>query len=103
MAKINMETILQSLNLGRILLIIGLVYWFLQSASWFLKKQNAKKVMRTAQQGNASWQYDLSLLYYNGKGLSEDHTKSKYWYEKSAQQGHLPSKLMVKIFSDTHT
>jgi TPR repeat protein len=40
-----------------------------------------------AEQGDASAQYNLGILYFNGLGILQDYTKAANWYRKSAQQG----------------
>ena len=41
-----------------------------------------------AKMGNATVQYYLGEMYYNGEGVSKDYTKAVEWYRKSAEQGH---------------
>ena len=49
----------------------------------------ALKVFRPlADQGDASAQYNLSLLYANGQGVPQDHAQAVLWYRKAADQGH---------------
>ena len=40
-----------------------------------------------AEQGNASAQTILGLIYYDGKGVPQDYQKAVYWYQKAAKQG----------------
>ena len=39
---------------------------------------------RAAQAGNASAQYNLALIYLNGKGRPQDEAKAAEWMQKSA-------------------
>ena len=41
-----------------------------------------------AKMGNATAQYYLGEMYYNGEGVSKDYTKAVEWYRKSAEQGN---------------
>ena len=41
-----------------------------------------------AEQGHASAQYSLGLMYDNGRGVTQDYKKSVKWYRKSVEQGH---------------
>ena len=41
-----------------------------------------------AEQGQAVAQYQLGLLYANGKGVTKDDAKARQWYEKAAVQGN---------------
>ena len=40
-----------------------------------------------AEQGNATAQLALGLMYDNGKGGPQDHTEAVRWYRKAAEQG----------------
>ncbi len=42
-----------------------------------------------AEQGNASAQYNLALMYDNGKGVLKDYKEAVKWYRKAAEQGTL--------------
>ena len=41
-----------------------------------------------AEQGNASAQYNLGLLYANGLGVAQDHIEAAKWFLKAAEQGN---------------
>jgi TPR repeat protein len=43
---------------------------------------------KAAEQGNASSQFALGSLYFQGKGVAADRAKSAEWYRKAADQGH---------------
>ena len=43
---------------------------------------------RLANQGNASAQYNLGVMYYEGEGVRQDYIKARQWYEKAANQGN---------------
>ena len=44
---------------------------------------------KAAEQGNANGQYDLGLMYKNGKkGVAKDEVKAVEWLRKAAEQGH---------------
>ncbi len=40
-----------------------------------------------AEQGDVSSQYNLGLMYSNGKGIRQDDAEAVKWYRKAAQQG----------------
>ena len=42
-----------------------------------------------AEQGNASAQYNLGLMYENGRGVLQDDKQAVYWYRKAAEQGNV--------------
>lgn len=41
-----------------------------------------------AEQGHASAQHNLGIMYSNGDGVPEDDTKAVRWYRMAARQGH---------------
>lgn len=46
-----------------------------------------KVIMSQAQVGNAQAQNSLGVMYDNGKGVHQDYSQAKYWYELAAKQG----------------
>jgi DnaJ domain/Sel1 repeat len=47
-----------------------------------------QQLMRLATQGNASAQNQLGQIYANGRGVPQDYSTARKWYEKAAAQGH---------------
>ena len=47
-----------------------------------------QQLMRLAAQGNASAQNQLGQFYANGRGVPQDYSIARKWYEKAAAQGH---------------
>ena len=43
---------------------------------------------KAATQGNSDAQYQLGMLYDEGRGVPKDHAQALSWYEKAAGQGH---------------
>lgn len=41
-----------------------------------------------AQAGNAAAQFNLGLLYYDGRGLPQNYSEAAKWFERSANQGY---------------
>jgi hypothetical protein len=50
-----------------------------------------------AEQGQALAQYQLGLLYANGKGVTKDDAKARQWYEKAAIQGHTEAQVNLGV------
>jgi hypothetical protein len=42
---------------------------------------------KAAEQGIATAQYNLGLMFDNGKGVPQDYKQAVYWYTKAAEQG----------------
>ena len=53
------------------------------------EEATAKEVRKSAEEGNASAQYRLGLLYDGGVGVPQDYRQAKEWFEKAAKQGHV--------------
>ena len=45
-------------------------------------------LMRSAEQGFASGQFNLGWCYEKGKGVAQNYTEAVSWYRKAANQGH---------------
>jgi serine/threonine protein kinase len=43
---------------------------------------------KAADQGNASAQFGLGVIYDNGRGVSENDVEAVKWFRKAAEQGH---------------
>jgi TPR repeat protein len=50
-----------------------------------------------AEQGQAAAQYELGLLYANGKGVTKDDATARKWYEKAAIQGHVEAQVNLGV------
>jgi TPR repeat protein len=50
-----------------------------------------------AEQGQAVAQYQIGLLYANGKGVTKDDAKARQWYEKAAIQGHTEAQVNLGV------
>ena len=51
------------------------------------KKRRWKK-RKAADQGFASAQFNLGVMYANGQGVPQDYAAAVSWYRKAAEQGH---------------
>ena len=52
-----------------------------------------------AEQGDASAQFQLGLLYDNGDGVTRDLASAHQWYEKSAAQGEAKAQFYLGLQS----
>jgi len=53
-----------------------------------------------AKQGQAVAQYNLGLLYANGRGVPKDDAQARQWYEKAALQGHADAQVNLGSLYD---
>ena len=56
----------------------GILQDYAKARQWYEK---------AAAQGYAEAQYNLGVMYNNGKGVRQDYVKARKWYEKAAAQG----------------
>jgi uncharacterized protein len=54
---------------------------------------SANELRKSAEEGDASAQNALGLLYYGGKGVPQDSGQAKQWFEKAAEQGHAGARV----------
>jgi TPR repeat protein len=50
-----------------------------------------------AKQGDANAQFNLALLYADGKDLHQDYEKARYWHVKAARQGHAAAQYSLAL------
>ncbi len=55
---------------------------------------------QAAEQGQASAQYNLAVLYANGWGLPEDQELALRWYYKAAEQGHPAAQFNLGVMHE---
>ncbi len=47
-----------------------------------------KDWLEVAQKGNATAQFNLGLLYYEGQGVPQDFGEAAHWFEQAADHGY---------------
>ncbi len=57
--------------------------------------QDVSDLKSKADQGDASAQVHLGLLYSNGQGVPQDYAEALKWYRKSAEQGDAAGQAML--------
>ena len=58
--------------------------------------KTALQVWRSlAEQGDASAQLILGIMYAKGEGVAKDNTQALYWYRKAAEQGSAKRSLIL--------
>lgn len=51
------------------------------------------QLLQAAEQGDASAQYDLGVMYAEGHGVPQDYAEAATWYQKAADQGHADAQI----------
>ena len=50
-----------------------------------------------AEQGNVNAQFNLGVMYANGRGVKQDDIEAVKWYRKAAEQGHAPAQALLGL------
>jgi len=59
-----------------------------------------KLILPLAEQGNASAQLNLGLMYYNGQGVPQDYKEAVRLYRLSAEQGDASAQYNLGVMYD---
>jgi len=57
----------------------------------------ARMYAKEAEQGDATAQYNLGVMYFYGRGVPQDNSKAKEWILKAALQGLKPAQEALKL------
>ncbi|MCL2139303.1 MAG: sel1 repeat family protein, partial [Treponema sp.] len=61
----------------------------------------AENLLKKAEQGDINAQYELGLLYENGKGVSKDSVKAAEWFGKAAEQGNASAQYELGLLYES--
>jgi len=65
--------------------------------------QSITEAKQKAEQGDATAQFNLGLMYYAGIETLKDDKQAFYWYKKSAEQGYANAQFFVGLMYYTGT
>ena len=54
-------------------------------------------IKKLAEKRNPDAQYALGVMYYEGKGVSQDYIEAFFWFEKSAEQGFRDAQFTLGV------
>lgn len=60
-------------------------------------EQAVDTIKKAAEQGDATAQYKLGVLYIQGVGMMQDSARACYWYRKAAEQGQMEAQYMLGL------
>ncbi len=63
-------------------------------------KQEFKKNLKAAEQGDAQAQFNLGHAYKNGEGVLQDYKQAVKWYRKAAEQGFAEAQFNLGVMYD---
>ena len=70
---------------------LGVAQNYVEAVRWYRK---------AVEQGYASAQYNLGVMYYNVKGVVQDYAEAIKWWQKAAEQGHENAQKSLKIYGN---
>ena len=56
-----------------------------------------KEMLQAAEQGDADAQYNLGVMYANGRGVRQDDAQAVQWYRKAAEQGDAEAQFNLGV------
>ena len=88
-----MNTVLKKMMVALLALGIG-------QAAWADDVPNFKKMLQAAEQGNVDAQFNLGVMYDNGRGVRQDYAQAVQWYRKAAEQGDADAQYVLGVMYD---
>jgi TPR repeat protein len=79
---------------SRLTILVGIMF-FMTIVSYADEK--LKHLRENAGNGDASAQFNLGNMYYNGKGVQRDYKKAAKWLRMAAEQGVAGSQMILGI------
>ena len=64
-------------------------------------KEPLVAVQQAAKQGDASAQYNLGVMYAQGKGVAQDDKQAVAWHRKAAEQGDAMAQFNLGVMYNT--
>ena len=62
--------------------------------------QRVDPIRQKAEQGDATAQFDLGVMYNFGKGVPQDYAEARRWYLKAAEQGNSDAQFNLGVMYD---
>jgi TPR repeat protein len=56
--------------------------------------------MGSAEQGHASGQFNLAMIYRDGEAVEQDHAEAARWFARAAEQGNVHAQLFMGVISN---
>ncbi len=76
-------------TIAGICVVVAAVIFALVKMGILIPESELDKLMKEAESGDASAQYDLALHYFKGDGVTQSHTEAVKWFRKAAEQGNV--------------
>ncbi|MDG4594290.1 MAG: SEL1-like repeat protein [Candidatus Contendobacter sp.] len=90
---------MRSVFLGRMLFVV-ILSWaacFVSGGAGAAAQVDVQAVRQKAEQGDAAAQFNLGLMYANGKGVKQDYAQARQWFQKAAEQGDAAAQFILGV------
>ena len=79
------------------LLATALLALGLNQAVWADDALDFRQTLQLAEQGYAYAQYNLGVMYENGRGVRQDYAEAVKWYRQAAAQGFADAQFNLGV------
>ena len=97
MAQINPKITIRSVYFGMLLLSAAVIVLAVRLTA----TSDLNSLKAAAEQGDATAQFNLGLMYDTGKGGPQNHTEAVRWYRMAAEQGLADAQFNLGYMYDT--
>ena len=59
--------------------------------------ESVEQIRAKAEQGDAAAQFNLGVIYYEGRGVQQDYNQAAAWYRKAAEHGHAKAQFNLGV------
>jgi uncharacterized protein len=63
-------------------------------------EESVEQIRAKAEQGDAAAQFNLGVMYYEGRSVQQDYNQAAAWYRKAAEQGHAKAQFNLGMMYD---
>ena len=81
----------------RSLALLALALMLLVNVAVGADSPDVAATRQKAEAGDATAQYSLGLMYYNGEGVPKDSAEAVKWYRKAADQGYADAQFNLGL------
>lgn len=69
----------------------------IQKEETYQNAADINQLIKLAESGVPSAQFNLGVCYDNGRGVAQNYAKAVEWYTKAAEQGHRKAQLNLGV------
>ena len=81
-------------------LVAALIALGLNQAAWAANVPDFRETLQAAERGDAQAQFNLGMMYYKGRGVSQDDAEAFKWYRQAAERGVAEAQFNLGVMYD---